>query len=162
MRALLDELGNTAVPGVLFLHGGGFVAGDLDSEHGMAVRTACDADCAIVSVDYRLAPEHPYPAALEDGWTALQWMAATAGELGIDTDRLAVAGGSAGANLAAAISLLARDRGGPTLVFQLLVVPVLDDRCETQSMRRDAPTPVITAAGIARAWRWYLGYNFDE
>jgi acetyl esterase/lipase len=153
---------STAVPGVLFFHGGGFTAGDLDSEHGMAVRTACDADCAVVSVDYRLAPEHPFPAALEDGWTTLQWMATAAENLGIDSSRLAVAGGSAGANLAAATALLARDRGGPALVFQLLVVPVLDHRCATESMRSNATTPVITGAGIARAWQWYLaGENHD-
>ena len=132
MRIYLPRERRTSVPGVLFFHGGGFTAGDLDTEHGMAVRTACDADCAVVSVDYRLAPEHPFPAALDDGWTALQWMADSAHELGIDATRLAVAGGSAGANLAAATALLARDRGGPALVFQLLVVPVLDHRCDNR------------------------------
>ena len=157
VRIYLPRERRTAVPGVLFFHGGGFTAGDLDTEHGMAVRTACDADCAVVSVDYRLAPEHRFPAALDDGWTALEWLAATAPELGIDATRLAVAGGSAGANLAAATALLARDRSGPKLVFQLLVVPVLDHRCATESMRGGVDTPVITATGIARAWRWYLG-----
>lgn len=152
----------TPAPAVLFFHGGGFTAGDLDSEHGLAVRTANDADCIVVSVDYRLAPEHPFPAAINDGWDTLQWMVAEAEHLGIDTSRIAVAGGSAGANLAAGIALLARDRGGPELVFQLLVVPVLDDRCETTSMTRSAPTPVISATGIARAWRWYLGPGLGE
>jgi acetyl esterase/lipase len=162
VRLYLPRERSTTVPGVLFFHGGGFTAGDLDTEHGMAVRTACDGECAVVSVDYRLAPEHPFPAALDGGWTALQWLSDSARELDIDSTRLGVAGGSAGANLAAATALLARDRGGPRLVFQLLVVPVLDHRCDTQSMRARAATPVIAADGIARAWHWYLGTDRSD
>jgi acetyl esterase/lipase len=116
-------------PGVLvYFHGGGFVIGNVaDSERDCRLM-ADEAGCAVVSVDYRLAPEHPYPAAPEDCYAALSWVADHGGELGLDVSRLAVGGDSAGGNLAAGVSLRARDEGGPAVGFQLLVYPVVDMR----------------------------------
>jgi acetyl esterase len=112
-------------PTLLFFHGGGWVVGDLDT-HDTVCRALCArVDCAIVSVDYRLAPEHPFPAGLEDAYAALEWAARHGDRATLDTDRLAVGGDSAGGNLAAAVALLARDRDGPELVSQLLIYPAV-------------------------------------
>ena len=117
---------------LVYLHGGGWTIGGLDT-HDHPCRTLCaEAGIVVVSVDYRLAPEHPFPAALDDSWAALEWVAANGAELGADPSRLAVGGDSAGGNLAAVLALMARDRGGPALRFQLLVYPAVD-------MRPDAP-----------------------
>src|SRR5207248_2686681 len=97
----------------------------------------------VVSVEYRLAPEHPYPAGLHDCYAALVWLAANGDELGVDTDRIAVYGPSAGGGLAAGVALYARDHGGPNLCFQFLAIPVLDDRLETASMRAFVDTPIL-------------------
>src|SRR5436190_5541608 len=118
---------------VVFFHGGGFVAGDLDTEDLRCVRLSRDADCVVVSVGYRLAPEHQYPAPLEDCYAALLWSRSAAAALAVDPSRIGVGGGSAGGTLAAAVALLARDLGGPRLAFQLLVYPALDDRLTTTS-----------------------------
>src|SRR5688572_3352692 len=115
-------------PCLVYCHGGGFIAGDLDSEHVRCVRLSAQADCVVVSVDYRLAPEHPFPAAVEDCYAALVWTAAAADDLGIDRSRVGIGGVSAGGALAAAVALMARDRGGPVVAFQMLMFPVLDDR----------------------------------
>jgi acetyl esterase len=113
---------------LVYLHGGGWTIGGLDT-HDHPCRTLCDeAGIVVVSVDYRLAPEHPYPAALDDSWAALGWVAANAGEIDGDPSRLAVGGDSGGGNLAAVLSLMARDQGGPSLSFQLLVYPSVDLR----------------------------------
>jgi len=116
----------TDLPVVVFFHGGGWVIGDLESHDHMARTISAKADCVVVAVDYRLAPEHKFPAAADDAWAALEWVATHAAELGVDGDRIAVAGDSAGGNLAAALCLLARDRGGPPVAFQLLVYPATD------------------------------------
>jgi acetyl esterase/lipase len=121
------------------------------------VRYALEAGCAVVSVDYRLAPEHPYPAGLEDCFLALGAVAEQAGELDLDGERLAVGGGSTGAGLAAAVALLARDRGGPALALQLLILPVLDDALDTPSVRAGTDAPMLDSAGLAAMWRLYLG-----
>ncbi len=114
------------LPLVLFFHGGGFVAGSVDSHDELARQLALAADCVVVSVGYRLAPQHPYPAALHDCLAALDWAAAHAAEIGADAARLAVAGDSAGGNLAAAAALHLRDKGGPKLAAQLLIYPGTD------------------------------------
>src|SRR5205823_5307676 len=113
-------------PGLVYFHGGGFIAGDLDSEDGRCVRIAADAGCVVVSVEYRLAPEHPFPAPIDDCYAALEWAVASTLELGLDPTRIGVGGGSAGGTFAAAVALMARDRGGPPIAFQLLVYPALD------------------------------------
>ncbi|KJE21007.1 esterase/lipase [Frankia torreyi] len=143
-------------PAVLFLHGGGFILGDLDMAHSEALRFA-ELGCVVVSVDYRLAPEHPYPAAVDDCYAALTWLAREARpSLGVDPARIAVAGGSAGACLAAALTLLSRDRGGPALCFQFLTAPKLDDRLDTVSMRTLTDTPMWDSGKVALTWRYYL------
>ena len=153
---------DAAVPGLLYIHGGGFVVGNLETEHAGAVRIATDLGVVVVSVDYRLAPEHPYPAGLEDCYAALQWMHGAAGELVIDRDRIGVMGGSAGGGLAAGLALLARDRGGPQLCFQFLGIPELDDRLDTPSMRQFTDTPLWNRPSAIRSWEWYLGGNTTD
>ena len=108
---------------VVYYHGGGYVLGDLDGYDRVARQLCHDSDVVVVSVDYRLAPEHPFPAAVDDAWAALQWVAEHARELGADPTRLGVAGDSAGAVLATVMTLLARDRNGPRIGFQALLYP---------------------------------------
>jgi acetyl esterase len=142
---------------IVWLHGGGFVLGDLDTEHPWAARLASLSGAAVVSVGYRRAPEHPFPAALDDACAALAWTAANAGDLGLDPDRIAVGGHSAGGNLAAAVTLRARDQHGPPIRFQLLNQPGLDDRQETWSQHHFTDTPWWNRGTAATAWRHYLG-----
>lgn len=120
-------------PGILWIHGGGMIVGSIGADDGNCSTFAEQLDAVVVSVEYRLAPENPHPAPVEDCYAALVWMAAHANELGLDLTRIAVAGASAGGGLAAATALLARDRGGPALAFQCLTYPMLDDRNETPS-----------------------------
>lgn len=113
------------LPAVVYYHGGGWVIGSLDDYHGVCSQLCAKSGCAVVSVDYRLAPEHPFPAAVDDAFHALEWLTGHAAELGLDKTRLAVAGDSAGGNLAAVVCLLARDRGGPAICFQALIYPAV-------------------------------------
>ncbi|MFD5830769.1 alpha/beta hydrolase, partial [Lentzea sp. NPDC060358] len=145
------------VPGLLHVHGGGFVLGDLDMFHAQVLRLADELGIVIVSVDYRLAPEHPFPAPVEDCYAALRWVAEKATELGIDPERLGIAGESAGGGLAAATALLARDRGGPRLCFQLLGIPEVDDRLATESMTDYTDTPLWNRPNAIYSWTAYLG-----
>jgi acetyl esterase/lipase len=142
---------------VVWLHGGGFVMGDLESEHPWATRIAVGSGAVVISVGYRLAPEHPFPAALDDACAVLHWTAEHAAELGVDPARIAVGGHSAGGGLAAAVALRARDEQGPAIRFQLLNQPGLDDRQETWSARNFTDTPWFDRAKATAAWRHYLG-----
>jgi acetyl esterase len=142
--------------GVVFLHSGGFVVGSVAVADSWTRTMAAELDAVVVSVDYRLAPEHPYPAALEDGWTALEWTVKQVDELGIDPTRVAVAGESAGAALATALAMLALDRGGPAICFQSLANPALDDRLATQSMQQFVDTPMWNRPNAELSWRAYL------
>jgi acetyl esterase/lipase len=152
--------GDRKLPVVVYFHGGGFVIGDLDTHDGTARQHAVGAEAIVVSVDYRLAPEHPYPAAVEDAWAATLWVAEHGGELGADTARMAVAGDSAGGNIAAAIAQQSRDeadRGAPPLVFQLLWYPsVLWDQ-SLPSFAENATAPILDTRAIAQFSRWYAG-----
>ena len=121
-RASLEE----HQPAIVYFHGGGFVVGDLDSHAGTCQRLCHNIGCTIVSVDYRLAPEHIYPAAVDDSYAATQWVATNAHLLKIDPARITVAGDSAGGNLAAVVAIMARDKGGPAICHQLLTYPVTD------------------------------------
>jgi acetyl esterase/lipase len=150
-----------AVPGLLDIHGGGFVMGSIDMEHAGAARFVRSLGIVVVAVEYRLAPEHPFPAGLEDCYAALKWMVAEAGALGIDTQRVGVYGQSAGGGLSAALALLCRERGGPSLCFQYLGIPELDDRLETPSMRQFVDTPMWNRPNATRSWRYYLGDGAD-
>ncbi len=142
---------------IVWMHGGGFVMGDLATEHPWAVRIAAASGAVLVSVGYRLAPEHRFPAALDDAHAVVDWTAAHASELGVDPRRIAVGGHAAGAGLAAAVALRARDRQGTPIRFQLLNQPGLDDRQETWSARTFTGTPFMTRAKVAASWRHYLG-----
>ncbi|MFC8042041.1 alpha/beta hydrolase [Nocardia sp. NPDC057353] len=142
---------------IVWLHGGGFVMGDLDTEHPWATRLSADSGALVISVAYRLAPEHPFPAAHDDVRLVLNWAAANAAELGVDPGRIAIGGHSSGAGIAAAAALRARDEGGPAPCFQLLNQPGLDDRQQTWSARTFTDTPFVTRAKIAQMWSHYLG-----
>jgi acetyl esterase len=146
-----------SVPGLLYIHGGGFVLGNLEMVDALVQRTVDELGIVIVSVDYRLAPEHPFPAPVEDCYAALTWVAAKAAELGIDPSRLGIWGGSAGGGLAAGVTLLARDRGGPALCFQCLDIPELDDRLDTPSMLAYHDTPLWNRPSAVFSWTSYLG-----
>lgn len=151
------EGGAAVPPVVVFIHGGGWVVGDLDTYDGTARMHAVGADAVVVSVDYRLAPEHPYPAAVEDVWAATQWAAAHAAELGADADRMAVAGDSAGGNLAAVVAQLARDAGAPPIRFQLLWYPATGFDVSLPSFTENADAPILNLAAVAGFSRWYVG-----
>lgn len=143
---------DTAPPLVLFFHGGGWVIGDLDT-HDVQARTLCaTAQAVVVSVDYRRAPEDPFPAALEDCHAATGWAVGAAGELGADGSRVAVAGDSAGGNLAAAVCLLARAAGGPVIAAQALVYPVVDALLSSASVDE-----FMSGYGLdASTMRWFV------
>jgi acetyl esterase len=149
-------------PGVLYLHGGGFMVGSVEGEHLSSLAMAEKADAVVVSVEYRLAPEHPYPAGLDDCYAALVWMTSECRTLGIDPDHIGVMGQSAGGGLSAALALLARDRNGPKLCFQLLGIPELDDRLETTSMREFTDTPLWNRPNAEVSWRFYLGDGYGK
>jgi acetyl esterase len=144
--------GGASMPVLVFFHGGGFVQGDLETHDAACRELAMEAGCAVISVDYRLAPEHPYPAAREDAVAAYRWVRAHAGELGVDARRIAVGGDSAGGNLATLVCLEARRAGDPPPVFQLLVYPATD-------LTRSCPSHQTFAEGYlldAATMDWFL------
>lgn len=136
-------------PVVLYFHGGGFVMGDLDTHDGTCRQHAVGADAIVVSVDYRLAPEHPYPAAIEDAWAATRWVAEHGRQVGADLGRIAVAGDSAGGTIAAVIAQRARDMGGPPIVFQLLWYPSTLWDQSLPSLAENADAPILDVKAIA-------------
>jgi acetyl esterase/lipase len=146
-----------ALPALLWIHGGGYVLGKAEYEDVGCGRFAAEADCVVAAVEYRLAPEDPFPAALEDCYAALTWMAGSAGELGVDPSRIAIGGASAGGGLAAGLALLARDRAEVDPVFQLLVYPMVDDRNVRPAGETLPDTLFWTRANNQVAWRCYLG-----
>jgi acetyl esterase/lipase len=147
---------HTDLPVVVFYHGGGWAIGDLDTHDHVARAHAVGAEAIVVSVDYRLAPEHPFPAGVDDAWAALRWVAEHAGELGGDPARIAVAGDSAGGNLSAVMALRARDAGGPPLVFQLLWYPVAVGDLSAPSFVENADAPILNADVMTAFLTWYL------
>ncbi|MFD4369271.1 alpha/beta hydrolase [Rhodococcus sp. NPDC058521] len=142
---------------IVWLHGGGWVMGGLDSEHPWASRIAASSGATVVCVDYRLAPENPFPAAIDDAYTVLKWTADNAEELGVDPECIAVGGHSAGGGLAAGVALRSRDEQGPPIRFQLLNQPGLDDRQETWSARNFTDAPWMNRDKVTAAWSHYLG-----
>ena len=144
------------LPVLVFFHGGGWVVGNIESHDTVCRHLANRADCAVVSVDYRLAPEHKFPAAVDDCFAATEWVAGNAAALGIDPGRLAVGGDSAGGNLAAVVSLLARDRGRPRISCQLLIYPAMDAAMRHDSIARFAEGYVLTRSTM----RWFYEQYF--
>jgi acetyl esterase len=153
--------GTPPFPGVVFFHGGGWVIGDLDSHDSLCRRMTNEVGAVVVSVDYRLAPETKFPGPAEDAFAATRWVSDHAAELDIDPGRLAVAGDSAGGNLAAVVALMARDRGGPHLGFQLLVYPVTDHRFDTESYDLNGTGYFLTRDDMKWFWRHYLAAPAD-
>jgi acetyl esterase len=143
-------------PGLVYFHGGGWVTGDVETHEGICRHLANGARCVVASVDYRLAPEFPFPAAAEDAYAATRWVAAHAADLGIDARRLAVCGDSAGGNLAAVVALMARDRGGPRLALQVLVYPATDGDLDTPSYRENAEGYILTRDAMRWYWDQYV------
>ena len=146
------------LPVLVYFHGGGWVIGNIDTHDPLCRHLANAVGCVVVSVDYRLAPEHPYPAAIEDAYAATAWVAENAALIGGDPRRIAVGGDSAGGNLSAAVSLMARDKGRPSLVFQLLVYPVTDvPGTDYPSYRENGAGYFLTADMMHWFWNHYCG-----
>ena len=139
-------------PALIYFHGGGWVLGDLESHDHVCRSLANRVPCVVLSVDYRLAPEAKFPAAVEDSMAATEWIAAHASELGIDAGRIAIGGDSAGGNLATVVARLARDRKGPRLIYQLLIYPGTDMRMDWPSVEENADGPLLTKPAMI----WFL------
>jgi len=144
----------TRLPACVFFHGGGWVIGDVNTHDVLCRQITAASSVSVVSVDYRLAPEHKFPAAADDAWAATTWLVAHAGELGIDAGRLAVAGDSAGGNLAAVVALMARDAGGPAIKQQVLIYPVTDVMRETRTYADFADGYLLTRDSM----RWFIAH----
>lgn len=140
-------------PAVLWIHGGGYIIGNAADERARVI--ADSLDCTVVSVDYRLAPEHPFPAGPDDCYAVLEWMVAQSNSLGIDPARIAIGGASAGGGMAAGVALMARDRGGPCVKLQLLLYPMIDNLHSTESGQIENH-PVWNQGTSFRAWEMYL------
>jgi acetyl esterase len=156
LPARLYAVAGENLPVVVYFHGGGWVLGDRDS-HDKGVRALTNAaGCMSISVEYRLAPENVFPAAVDDCYAALCWVAENAGRYGGDGSRLAVAGDSAGGNLAAASALTAKAESGPALAFQLLIYPITDSNLDTPSYHEFADGPMLTAERMDYFWKAYV------
>lgn len=153
-----DADGDALHPVTMFFHGGGFALGDLETHDVTARHHAVSARTVVVSVDYRLAPEHPYPAAVEDAWAATCWVAENAERFGADGSRLAVAGDSAGGNLSAVVAQLARDGDGPPVAFQLLWYPATMWDPTLPSFTENAAAPILDNDAIEAFTEWYAGH----
>ena len=145
------------VPALLWIHGGGYVLGSVERDDLLAKHLARVGQCVVASVEYRLAPEHPFPAPVEDCYAALKWLSAQSAELGVHTSRIAIGGASAGGGLAAGLALLTRDRAEVEVAFQLLIYPMIDDRTIAPASEAVPDTFVWTRANNRMGWRAYLG-----
>jgi len=153
--------GKGPLPVLVFFHGGGWVIGDLETHDNTCRQLANGAACIVVAVDYRLAPEHKFPAAPEDCYAATKWVALNAASFGGDPARIAIGGDSAGGNLAAAVGVMAADRGAPTFVHQLLIYPVTNYAFDTPSYRENADGYLLTKEGMTWFWGHYLNTDAD-
>ncbi|MFC5136353.1 MULTISPECIES: alpha/beta hydrolase [Haloferacaceae] len=153
----VDADGDGPLPCLYWIHGGGMVLGDLDRDDPTCERIVDEVGCVVVSVDYRLAPEHPYPAPVDDCYAGLEWVAANAADLGVDASRVAIGGQSAGGGLSAAVALRARDENGPELCHQHLIYPMLDDRNVSESSEQVTDIGIWDRGMNVRAWEAYLG-----
>lgn len=153
--------GKSPLPVIVYFHGGGWVIGTLETHEPVCRHLAKQAGAVVVSVDYRLAPEHKFPAGPDDCYAATSWVAEHAAEIGADASRLAVGGDSAGGNLAAVVSLMARDRGEPKIRLQILVYPVTDHSYETASYRENAKGLLLEKDSMVWFWDHYLASASD-
>jgi len=144
----------TPLPAYVYFHGGGWVIGDLETHEVLCRQLTAASGASVISVDYRMAPEHKFPAAVDDAWAATRWVVAHAGELGLDGSRLAVGGDSAGGNLAAVLALMARDAGAPAIKLQVLIYPVTDVMRETRSYDDFAEGYMLTRDSM----RWFIAH----
>jgi acetyl esterase len=151
-----------ALPGLVYFHGGGFVAGSLDTHDGVCRALTHASGCRLVSVDYRLAPEHPFPAAIEDGLAATAWVTAHAAELALEPDRIGVCGDSAGATLAAVVCQSAASAGLPRLAGQFLLCPIMDYAAESESRRALAQGYMVDRDTLEHDLRYYLPAGGDR
>ena len=154
--------GAGAFPALVYYHGGGWIIGDLDTHDPLCRHFANAAGCVVVVPDYRLAPEHKYPAAADDCYAATKWVAEQGAEIGVDRSRIAVGGDSSGGNLAAVVALMARDRGGPTLAAQVLIYPVTDHRFDTASYRDNGKGYFLETDLMQLFWDSYLSGGDDD
>jgi acetyl esterase len=150
----LGAADNALLPVLVYFHGGGWVIGDLDTHDVLCRQLADRSGGSVVAVDYRLAPEHKFPAAVEDCWAATRWVASHAAELGVDGQRLAVGGDSAGGNLATVMTIMARDQGGPTVVLQMLIYPATNMTADTLSHTACAEGYLLTR----ELTQWFMGH----
>lgn len=157
LRIYRPKSNNESLPVLLWIHGGGYILGSIDDNDDLCMRFVKEANCVVVSVDYRLAPEHPYPAPIEDCYSALKWIADNAELLNIDSNRIGVAGASAGGGLTAALTLLARDRQYPSICFQMPLYPMIDDRNNTPSTNEVKEGFVWNQKTNEAGWKMYLG-----
>jgi acetyl esterase/lipase len=151
-----DKDGSAPGSAVVFFHGGGYIFGHIDLFDGPVSRYVSASGVPMLSVEYRRAPEHPFPTPLEDAYTALRWLHEHAAELGLDPERIGVMGDSAGGGMAAALTILARERGGPAIARQILLMPMLDDRTRTPNPHI-APYAIWSYDDSATAWPALLG-----
>ena len=153
---IYNPSGGRDLPAVIFFHGGWFLAGDLET-HDRPLRALTNAaNCIVVAVDYRLAPEHPFPAAINDGYTVLQWVASKGAEFGIDSNRLIIAGDSAGGTIATVLARKVAENKGLCVLLQVLIYPVTDSSLQTDSWQEFAEGPVITLQTALEAWQMYV------
>ena len=157
LRLYSPDAQDAPAPGLIYIHGGGMIMGDLDSQDENLREAATELNIPIASIDYRKAPEHPYPAAPEDCYTGVCWVFEHASELGMDTGNIGLMGASAGGGLALATALMLRDRQGPSLKYLLPIYPMIDDRHETASSYEVVDIGIWDRAGSMEAWAWYLG-----
>jgi acetyl esterase len=148
---------STPLPVYVYFHGGGWVIGDLETHDVICRQLTAESGASVISVDYRRAPEHKFPAAADDAWAAVRWIVAHAAELGVDAERLAVGGDSAGGNLAAVVALMARDAGGPRIALQVLVYPVTDLGAEAKSYEDFAEGYMLTRESM----RWFRAHYLN-
>lgn len=156
VRLFRPAMAAEALPAHLYIHGGAFWMGDVDQSGPQCAFLARGVPCVVAAVEYRLAPEAPFPIPLEDCYAALCWLAGQAGELGIDSARITVGGSSAGGNLAAATALLARDRCGPALAGQIIDIPCTDPELGSPSMRSYGDGFMLTRDSMREGWDYYL------
>jgi len=162
LRMYFPRVADGPLPCLYWNHGGGFVLGNIEQDDQLLCELVASIGCCVASVDWRHAPEHPYPAALHDSYECLRWIADNATSLGIDPTRLVIGGASSGGGLAAGVALLARDHQTPSICYQLLIYPMLDDRMATASSRGITWPKVWNRATNVIAWNAYLGSGHES